>query len=190
MAESLAFDRRAGDRRNAFAHAVAFALLYGACVGLAGIPGALWLHHGINDRLRLALILFAAGAALAGFFAALILSRFAPGRHHAGRFAAAIILLVILSAGFDTAFFYANYITHYVAWWPATFSVHWFFTAIATFAGVGFYYVALGVPMLLPLGLPVLFVAAFLPMARSPDCRARRRLIRPLPTHPSRRKTP
>ncbi len=137
-------------------------MLYGACVGLAGVPGALWLHHGINDRLRLALILFAVGAALAGLLTALILSRFSAGRHHAGRFAAAIALLIVLSAGFDTALFYANYITHYVDGWPTAFSAHWFFTAFATFAGVGYYYVALGVPMLLPVGLPVLLVAAYL----------------------------
>lgn len=162
MAGFLAFGRRAGDRRDTLRYALSFGLLYGACVGLAGVPGALLLYHGINDRLRLALILFALGAALAGFLTALALGRYGPRRHPAGRFAAAIGLLIVLSAGFDTVFFYADYITHYVAWWPATFSAHWFFTALTTFAGVGYYYVALGVPMLLPLGLPILFAAAFL----------------------------
>ena len=143
-------------------HAAIFAALYGACVGLAGIPGALWLYGGIGDRLRLALILFAAGAVLAGFITALLMGWIGPRLHVPGRFAAAIILLVVLSAGFDTALFYANYISHYVEWWPAAFSAHWFFAVLTSFAGVGYYYVALAVPMLMPVGLPVLFVAAFL----------------------------
>jgi hypothetical protein len=158
----LADTGTSGGATGLLSRAATFAALYGASVGIAGIPGALWLYGGIGSGLRLALILFAIGAAIAGFFAALAIAWWGPRLHPPARFAAAIVLLVVLSAGFDTLLFYGNYISHYVEWWPEAFSAHWFFTAISTFAGVGYYYVALGVPMLLPVGLPVLFVAAYL----------------------------
>ncbi len=156
---------------RSFLHASIFAALYGLCIGLAGIPGALWRYGAINPRLTLALILFAIGAAFAGCCTFLALARWGAGLSPSARFAAAIVLLIVLSAGFDAVLFYGDYITYYVEWWPAAFSLHWFFVALATFAGVGYYYLMLGAPMLMPIGLPVLLVAALLLSRREPPPR-------------------
>lgn len=141
--------------------ALTFGTAYGAAVGLGGVIGALWLRHGIEPRLGTALLLFTVGAALAGFLTALVIGRTGMKRRTA-RFAAALVLLIILTTVFDAVLLYVEYAGYYVQWWPPLFSVHWFFTATTTFLGVSFYFVALGVPMIVPLGLPLTLLAALL----------------------------
>ncbi len=143
-----------------------FAVIYGAATGIASVGGALWLRHGIDANLRLALLLFTAGAAIAGFLTPLLISWWGRRWPMPARFAAAIISLILLSAGFHTILLFVDYIGYYVQWWPPAFSLHWAFTILTTFAGVAFFYVAVGIPMLLPLGLPVVFASAYFLAAR------------------------
>jgi len=107
--------------------------------------------------LGLALLLFGAGAIAAGFLTSLLVNQWGAGLSKASRLALAVLSLVVLTAGFDALFLYFNYISYYVQWWPDPFTSHWFFTAISTFLGVSYYYVTIAVPMLIPVGLPVVF---------------------------------
>ena len=78
----------------------------------------------------------------------------------------AVVALVVLTAGFDVFFLYLNYISYYAQWWPDAFTAHWFFTGVTTFLGVGFYYVTIATPMLMPFGLPVILGFGFLAARR------------------------
>lgn len=141
--------------------ASAFGLGYGLAAGFAALIGALWQRGVIDQDLWLALLLIAAGAAVAGFLTCLLLAWWGRRRSRPARLAAAIVALVLLTIGFDTLLLYANYISYYAQWWPPAFTTHWFMTALTTLAGVGFYFVTIGVPMLLPLGIPLVIAAAF-----------------------------
>ena len=147
--------------RHPILAAAAFAGAYASVIGLASVPGAIWRRGWIDRDLAVALLLIAAGAAVAGFLTALVFRLRRARRGFSARFAAAIFLLIVLTAGFDALFLYLDYIAYYTQWWPEPFSVHWFFTAATTFVGVFFYYAAVAVPMLLPLGLPAVFGFAF-----------------------------
>jgi hypothetical protein len=144
-----------------------FAAVYGAAVGIAFLAGAFWLRGGVTDRLGLAIVLFAAGAACAGWGAAWFLARWGTRRPGSARFAAAAIILTVLTVGFDAFFLFLNYSAYFIQWWPTPFTLHWFFNLITTGGGVTFFFIALGLPLLLPLGLPVLFGAAFI-LSRPP----------------------
>ena len=131
-------------------------------MGLASVPGALWLRDAIDPDLALALLLFAGGAVVAGFVTALIVLRFGEPLARPARIALAIALLGVLTGGFDSFFLYLHYIAYYVQWWPDAFTLHWFFTAVSTFLGVSFYFASIGAPMLIPLGLPTVLGFGFL----------------------------
>lgn len=125
-------------------------------MGIASLPGALWLRETIGPELGVALLLFAAGATVAGILTVFAIRRFGRSLRFPARIAFAIILLGALTAGFDSFFLYLHYISYYVEWWPDAFSVHWLFTAISTFLGVAFYFTSIGAPMLIPFGLPTM----------------------------------
>ena len=135
---------------------------FGAAIGLAFVPGAFWVRGTIDRDLGLAFLLFGAGAALAGFFTSLLLNRLGATLGRPSRLALAIFSLIVLTAGFDALLLYFNYISHYIQWWPDPFTAHWFLTAISTFLGVSYYYAAIAVPMLIPVGLPVVLGFGFL----------------------------
>lgn len=141
--------------------AATFALAYGAAIGLASIAGALLLRRGIEADLALALLLFAGGAATGGFLASLAMAGLARRKPRSARLALSLVALILLTTGFQVVFFYGNYMSYYVAWWGDPFTADWFFPLIITFFGAGFYYLALGLPMMLPIGFPVLIGAAF-----------------------------
>ena len=149
-------DRRAS-RGRPFLRSVRFGIAFGAAIGFASVPGALWIRGTIDSDLGLALLLFGAGAIAAGFLTSLLVNQWGAGLSKASRLALAVLSLVVLTAGFDALFLYFNYISYYVQWWPDPFTSHWFFTAISTFLGVSYYYVTIAVPMLIPVGLPVVF---------------------------------
>jgi hypothetical protein len=105
---------------------------------------------------------FAVGAAAAGFIAALIMTAL-PGRMPwSARYAAALVALMVLTTGAHVVLLFSQYAPYYAQWWPAPFHSWWFDAATSTFAGIGFYYGAIGLPMLLPLGLPALLAFAAL----------------------------
>jgi hypothetical protein len=145
-----------------FLRSVRFGVGFGVAIGLAAIPGAMWSRHAISPELAEALALLAVGAAAAGFLASQ-LGRLLPGHSQFGaRLAAAIVLLVVLTTGCQVVLLFAEYAPYYAQWWPPPFTWLWWEGVLTTFAGVGFYYGAIGLPMLLPLGFPALLVAAFL----------------------------
>ena len=140
---------------------VGFALLYGAGAGIGSIPGALLLRHDIDRRLGLALILFAAGAASAGLVSSWLMGRWWRSRPRSARFAGAVIVLTFFTCFFDAFFFYLHYISYFSQFWADLFTPLWFASLIFTGGGVTFFFVSIGLPMLLPLGLPVMLAAAY-----------------------------
>lgn len=146
---------RRRSQRRPFLKSVRFGIAFGAAITFAFVPGALWIRGTIDSDLRLALLLFGAGATVAGFLTSLLVSQWGATLGGASRLALAVFSLVVLTAGFDALFLYFNYISYFVQWWPDPFTTHWFFTAISTFLGVSYYYATIAVPMLIPVGLPV-----------------------------------
>ena len=138
-----------------------FGGVYGLAVGLAAILGALWFRHSIMPDLALALAFFAVGAAIAGAVSALILNRLPRRIRYGRRLAIAIVSLMVLTTGAHVGLLFAEYASYYAEWWPTAFSGQWFWAALTTFGGVGFYYASIGLPMLLPVGLPALLAFAF-----------------------------
>jgi len=103
---------------------------------------------------------FALGAMVAGFFATLIMAALPHRLRPSSRYAAALVTLMLLTTGAQVALLFAQYVPYYAQWWPAPFHSWWSNAVLSTVAGVGFYYGAIGLPMLLPLGLPLLFASA------------------------------
>ena len=149
---------------------LAFACAYGGAMGVAAVPGALWLRGSVDSRLGLALLFFAAGAFVAGLLAALTLRLWGRRRARSARFAAAIIVLAILTVGFDAFIYYVHTASYFGKWWATPFSFHWFVTVVFTGGGALFYFMTIALPMILPLGLPVLLAgAAILSRPPAPD---------------------
>jgi hypothetical protein len=142
--------------------APAFGALYGIAVGLAFIPGALWLRGGIDGRLGLAIGLFTAGAACAGTLSAWFLPSISRRKPFSARFSAALILLMLSTAAFQALLLFLHRAVYAAKWWVEPLTLHWFIALAMNAAGTAFYYVALGLPMLLPAGLPLLFASAAL----------------------------
>jgi hypothetical protein len=139
-----------------------FGFGFGAVIGVAAIPGALWSRHAISPELAEALALLAVGAAAAGFLASQF-DRLLPDRRRSGRrLAGAIVLLAVLTTACQVLLLFAEYVPYYAQWWPAPFTWSWWEGVFTSVAGVGFNYGAIGLPMLLPLGLPALLAAAVL----------------------------
>ncbi|MCW5696928.1 MAG: hypothetical protein KIS96_09380 [Bauldia sp.] len=142
-----------------------FAAVYAAMVAAAFVGGAFLIRRGIDGRLGTAIILFTLGAFIAGFAAALLHRRWSRGRPATARFALAFLLLAILTVAFDVLLFFVQYASYYAQWWPG---FPWvLFTATFTGLGVAFYYGTLALPLLLPLGVPLLFAASWY-LARLP----------------------
>jgi len=136
-----------------------FGLAFGAAVGLAAIPGALVVRHAISPDLALVIVFFALGAAPAGFLAALIAGRL-PSRFTRGRrFAAALLSMMLFTTGAHVILLFAEYAAYYAQWWPSD-AGEWLQAAGFTFGATGFYYAVLGLPVLLPFGLPVVLAFA------------------------------
>jgi hypothetical protein len=148
-------------RAAGFVRHAAFGLAFGAAVGLASIPGALIIRGDIDQRLGFALLLFAAGASAAGLVSSWLLGRRLRSRPRTARLAAAIIVLTFFTCLFCSFFLYLQYISYFAAYWERAFTSGWFESVIFTGAGVTFFFVSLALPMMLPVGLPVLLAGAF-----------------------------
>jgi hypothetical protein len=146
-------------RKGVLLRAAAFAAFYALAVGLAFVAGAFLIRRGIDGRLGTAILLFTLGAFAAGLVTALLGHRFGRKRPTSARFALAFVLLAILTVAADVFLFYLQYISYYAPWWPGF--PHVLFTAVFTGFGVAFYYGTLALPLLLPLGVPLLFAASW-----------------------------
>ena len=108
------------------------------------------------------MILFAAGAAAAGLVSSWLTGRWWRTRPRSARFAGAVIVLTFFTCFFDAFFFYLHYISYFSQFWADPFTPWWFASLVFTGGGVTFFFVSIGLPMLLPLGLPVLLAASLL----------------------------
>lgn len=140
------------------------ALVYGVAIGVSSVPGALLLRRGIEGDLAHALSLFAAGSVAAAFIAVVVVETVGPRLLPSARLALALLLLILLTSGGQHLAFFVDYAANYAAFGDPMLSAGWFRSMASAFAGSGYYYIAIGLPMMLPAGLPVLFAAAFLLM--------------------------
>lgn len=143
-----------------------FAALYALSVAAAIVAGALILGGAIEE-MWLLIGLFTIGAFGGGLFARLAVSLLGRRMVPTARVALAILALMLFTTACQHVAYFVNYMSYYAAWWPAPFTPDWLRASVSTYAGSGFYFTALGLPLMLPVGLPVLLVAAFL-LARRP----------------------
>lgn len=142
--------------------ATLFAL--GHALAVAGLA-LLSMHlreQALGARALLATALLALGALAGGFVAWLLAWLLATSRPPSARFALMLVLIVAATAGFAGLFHFVQYRSyfatfHFVGGWRPFFFQNLFTAASATFT-----LVASGLPLLLPLGLPLLLLEAAL----------------------------
>lgn len=137
-----------------------FAIVFAAACFLAFLGDAWLAGRPVDSRLRLAIALFAAGAFMAGFLAWLIAGRMLAGKVPTARFAGATVLLTLGTPAASAFAFFLQYRLYYAAWHGPPLTLGWVFELIFTGVGAAYLFVVTGLPLFLPLGLPVLFGAA------------------------------
>lgn len=125
------------------------------------MAGALWRRGAIEPRLALALVLYAVGAAAAGAVSAWLLNRWGRDRPPSARLAGAIAVLSALTVGIGAFFLFVAVAVRRQATWGAPFSLEWIGSMIVNSGAALIYTVALALPMLLPLGIPLMLIAAW-----------------------------
>ncbi|CAN5150365.1 hypothetical protein BH10PSE9_BH10PSE9_02950 [soil metagenome] len=134
-----------------------------AAVNFACLAGdAVFRRQEMTDKLSLAFLLFAAGAALACLMAWPLAGLLARRRPPSVRLAAILLLLMAGTAGFAAFFFFLQTRQYYAAYYPAEATFEWLFHFAFTGAGAAYQVGVLGVRYFLPLGLIPLFTAAFI----------------------------
>jgi hypothetical protein len=139
---------------------VGFAVAYGAAVGAAAFLGALWLRRGVSEEIAVVIGFFTLGAVIGGLATAVLMRRRLVGAGLGPRLAASVLCLVLATTGTHILLLFAEYAGYYAQWWLSSLGGQ-LKAAASTLAGVGFYYVSIGLPLLLPAGLPVLLASAF-----------------------------
>ena len=151
---------------------VAAALLRSAVFGAVNfaclVGDAILRRQEITDKLGLAFLLFAAGAALACLLAWPLADMLARRRPPSARLAAILVVLMAGTAGFAAFFFFLYTRQYFAANFPAEATVEWLLHFAFTAIGAAYQVGVLGVRYFLPLGLVPLFVAAFWYAARRP----------------------
>ena len=142
---------------TALVRAAAFGTVNFACL----VGDAVLRRQAVTDKLSLAFILFAAGAALACLLAWPLADILTRQRPPASRLAAILLLLMAGTAGFAAFFFFLQTRQYYAPYYPAEATFEWLFHFLFTAAAAAYQVGVLGVRYFLPLGLIPLFVAAF-----------------------------
>ena len=156
--------KRAGNRlRRAVPSTVAAllgALLWAVAMGASALTG-LWLDNWETpEKIRLVVLLYAMGAALAfpvGLFAARLISL---DRQAEVAFAAAFICLLAATLAFTGGLFALQYRSYYAEWHAEAFTVLWAFELVFTSLTALYQFVVLGVRLYFPLGFIALAVAS------------------------------
>ncbi|MCC6736814.1 MAG: hypothetical protein IT534_11905 [Bauldia sp.] len=81
-------------------------------------------------------------------------------RPHSARLAAALLLLTVLTVGFGAFFLFVAHVTQATSVWGRPFSLHWIGSLIVNSGAALIYTIAIALPMIIPLGLPILLAAA------------------------------
>jgi hypothetical protein len=115
----------------------------------------------IEPRLAIALALYTIGAVAAGLVSAWLLVRWGERRPPSARLAAAIAVLSALTVGFGAFLLFVAVAVLRQGKWGAPFSLEWIGSMIVNGGASLVYTVALALPMLLPLGIPVMLVGAW-----------------------------
>lgn len=134
----------------------------------------------IEPRLALALALYTAGAASAGFVAACLMKRWGERRPPSARLAAAMAVLSALTVGLGAFLLFVAVAIRRQSTWGAPLSLEWIASMIVNSGASLIYTVTLALPMLLPLGIPVMFLGAWL-LAPLPRLSSAMAPVRPRP---------
>jgi hypothetical protein len=81
-------------------------------------------------------------------------------RPRSARLAASLLLLTVLTVGFGAFFLFVAHMTQATSVWGRPFSLHWVGSLIVNSGAALVYTMALALPMIIPLGLPILLAAA------------------------------
>ncbi|MGD9738487.1 MAG: hypothetical protein AB7O56_15540 [Bauldia sp.] len=127
---------------------------------MAGVLGALIVRRGIEGDLALALGLFTAGSFVAGIVAGALVRRIGSRLEPRARLAFAVLALMLLTSAAQHIAYFIHYVWYYSGWWGEPLSPGWLEAFVTAYAGSGFYFIALGLPLMLPVGIPVIFAAA------------------------------
>lgn len=147
--------------------AALFAPLYGAAVTGSVVAHMAWYNQAYGLRMLAVIILFALGGTVGGFLAWVFAATVAGARPRSARFAAMCFALILATAGITAFFFFLQYRLYYAQWHDQSFSEMWIVQMIFTGASAVYIFAVSGLRMLLPFGLPVLFLAALV-FARKP----------------------
>lgn len=137
-----------------------FAAAFGVAVGAAAFLGALWLRRGVSEEIAVVIGFFTVGAVIGGGASAALMRRRLVGAGLGPRLAASLLCLLLATTGTHVLLLFAEYTGYYAQWWPSSLGGQ-IKAAASTLGGVGFYYVSIGLPLLLPAGFPVLLASAF-----------------------------
>lgn len=149
--------------RAALRPAARFALWYGPAVGGAVALHLWWTSHGLGGKAMKVLAIFGAGALVGGFLAWVLAAMLAGGARSAGRRAAVmLVLLVIGTAGTVALIYFIDFRSYFAQFHDTTFSRDWLVEMLFTGAGALYVFASMGLRLMLPAGLPLLFIGAAL----------------------------
>ncbi|WP_244616059.1 hypothetical protein [Rhizobium sp. RU20A] len=122
---------------------------------------AVYLRNRLETgRLPSILTLYFVGGAIA-WIPAQIVARLAAGRaRQETRFAAQFVSLTLFTIGFTALIFALDYRGFYAQWHAPTFTYIWFLQQFYTIGGATYQFAVIGLPLFLPVGLPLLIVTS------------------------------
>ncbi len=142
--------------------AARFAPFYAAAVTGAVVLHMVWRAQAVTPRMIAVVILFALGGAIAGFLSWIMAATLAGARQGSARFAAMTGCLIVATAGVTGLLFLFQYRLYYAQWSFGDFSMMRFVYELIASLGALYIFGVSGLRMLLPFGLPVLFVAGLI----------------------------
>lgn len=142
--------------------AARFACWYGPAVGGSVALHLWWMSHGLGAKAIKVLLIFTSGAAIGGFLAWLLAAMLVGASLSFGRRAAVmLILLIIGTAGTTSLIYFVDFRSYFAQFHDSTFSRDWLIEMLFTGAGALYVFASVGLRLMLPVGLAVLFIGAF-----------------------------